>query len=73
MKTKFTVKSSRVKGASFHPSRPWILVSLHSGVVQIWDYKIGTQVAKFEVIKLIFRNTMAQLEQLIFIMLYLYL
>jgi hypothetical protein len=48
-------------------------VSLHSGVVQIWDYKIGTQVAKFEVIKLIFRNMMDQLEQLIFIMLYLYL
>ena len=60
MKSKFTVKSSRVKGASFHPSRPWVLVSLHSGLVQIWDYKIGTQVAKFDVIMFKQSNTMDQ-------------
>ena len=25
----------RVKGLSFHPKRPWILASLHSGVIQV--------------------------------------
>jgi hypothetical protein len=29
MLTKFESKSSRVKGVSFHPKRPWILCSLH--------------------------------------------
>jgi hypothetical protein len=28
-------KSNRVKGLSFHPKRPWILASLHSGVLQV--------------------------------------
>lgn len=49
MKVKFSTKSNRVKGLSFHSSRPWILASLHTGVIQIWDYKIKTQIAKFEV------------------------
>ena len=34
MLTKFETKSNRVKGLSFHPKRPWILASLHSGVIQ---------------------------------------
>jgi hypothetical protein len=29
MLTKFESKSSRVKGVSFHPKRPWLLCSLH--------------------------------------------
>lgn len=33
--TKFETKSNRVKGLSFHPKRPWILASLHSGVIQV--------------------------------------
>jgi hypothetical protein len=49
MKVKFSTKSNRVKGLSFHSTRPWILASLHTGVIQIWDYKIKTQIAKFEV------------------------
>jgi WD40 repeat protein len=39
MLTKFETKSNRVKGLSFHPKRPWILASLHSGVIQLWDYE----------------------------------
>ena len=35
MLTKFETKSNRVKGLSFHPKRPWILASLHSGVIQV--------------------------------------
>ena len=33
--TKFETKSNRVKGLTFHKQRPWILASLHSGVVQV--------------------------------------
>uniref|UniRef100_A0A915E442 Coatomer subunit alpha n=1 Tax=Ditylenchus dipsaci TaxID=166011 RepID=A0A915E442_9BILA len=33
---KFESKSARVKGISFHPTRPWVLASLHSGVIQLW-------------------------------------
>ena len=32
MLTKFESKSSRVKGVSFHPKRPWLLCSLHKYV-----------------------------------------
>lgn len=38
MLTKFETKSNRVKGLSFHPKRPWILASLHSGVIQVYIY-----------------------------------
>lgn len=40
--------SSRVKGLSFHPKRTWILASLHNGVIQLWDYRMGTLIDRFE-------------------------
>ncbi|KAJ8034907.1 Coatomer subunit alpha [Holothuria leucospilota] len=48
MLTKFETKSARVKGLSFHKSRPWILASLHSGVIQLWDYRMCTLLEKFD-------------------------
>jgi len=48
MLTKFESKSNRVKGLSFHSSRPWILTSLHNGQIQLWDYRMGTCLEKFE-------------------------
>eukprot|EP01103_Thecamoeba_quadrilineata_P016357 TRINITY_DN5443_c0_g1_i1.p1 TRINITY_DN5443_c0_g1~~TRINITY_DN5443_c0_g1_i1.p1 ORF type:complete len:1233 (+),score=244.75 TRINITY_DN5443_c0_g1_i1:33-3701(+) len=48
MLTKFETKSNRVKGLSFHPTRPWILSSLHSGSIQLWDYRIKTLLDKFD-------------------------
>ena len=33
---------------SFHPVRPWILASLHNGQIQLWDYRMGTCLDKFE-------------------------
>ncbi|XXQ31474.1 Coatomer subunit alpha [Plasmodiophora brassicae] len=48
MLTKFETKSSRVKGLAFHPKRPWILCSLHSGAIQLWDYRMETMIDKFE-------------------------
>ena len=48
MLTKFESKSNRVKGLSFHPYRPWILTSLHNGVIQLWDYRMGTLLDRFD-------------------------
>lgn len=48
MLTKFESKSNRVKGLSFHPTRPWILASLHNGSIQLWDYRMGTCLDKFD-------------------------
>lgn len=48
MLTKFESKSNRVKGLSFHPIRPWILTSLHNGVIQLWDYRMGTLLDRFD-------------------------
>ncbi|XP_026472651.1 coatomer subunit alpha [Ctenocephalides felis] len=48
MLTKFETKSARVKGLSFHPKRPWILTSLHNGVIQLWDYRMCTLLDKFD-------------------------
>ncbi|KAG0638051.1 coatomer WD associated region-domain-containing protein [Tuber brumale] len=48
MLTKFESKSSRAKGIAFHPKRPWILVSLHTSTIQLWDYRMGTLIDRFE-------------------------
>lgn len=48
MKKKFEVETARVKGACFHPSKPWILTSLHSGEIMIWDYNMKIIIAKFD-------------------------
>lgn len=37
-----------VLGLSFHPKRPWILASLHNGVIQLWDYRMCTLIDKFD-------------------------
>ena len=48
MLIKFESKSNRVKGLAFHPRRPWILASLHNGVIQLWDYRMEVLIDKFE-------------------------
>ncbi|GKC20970.1 coatomer subunit alpha-1, partial [Tanacetum coccineum] len=48
MLTKLETKSDRVKGLSFHSQRPWILASLHSGLIQLWDYRMGTLIDRFD-------------------------
>ena len=44
----FESKSNRVKGISFHAKRPWILASLHNGCIQLWDYRMGTLLERFD-------------------------
>lgn len=48
MLTKFETKSARVKGLCFHSKRPWVLASLHNGVIQLWDYRMCTLLDKFD-------------------------
>lgn len=45
---KFEAKCARVKGITFHPTRPWVLASLHSGVIQLWDYRMCVSIDKFD-------------------------
>uniref|UniRef100_A0A8C8AXL6 Coatomer subunit alpha n=1 Tax=Otus sunia TaxID=257818 RepID=A0A8C8AXL6_9STRI len=40
--------SKGARGLSFHPKRPWILTSLHNGVIQLWDYRMCTLIDKFD-------------------------
>lgn len=46
---KFETQSARVKGVCFHPTRPWVITSLHSGAIQIWDYNMHIILATFDV------------------------
>eukprot|EP01054_Gregarina_sp_Poly1_P000161 Gregarina_sp_Poly_1__160@NODE_1036_length_5286_cov_103_904771_g714_i1_p1_GENE_NODE_1036_length_5286_cov_103_904771_g714_i1NODE_1036_length_5286_cov_103_904771_g714_i1_p1_ORF_typecomplete_len1331_score224_27Coatomer_WDAD/PF04053_14/1_2e02Coatomer_WDAD/PF04053_14/6_6e02Coatomer_WDAD/PF04053_14/2_3e87COPI_C/PF06957_11/5_8e61WD40/PF00400_32/5_7WD40/PF00400_32/1_7e07WD40/PF00400_32/9_3e10WD40/PF00400_32/1_9e09WD40/PF00400_32/6_6e08WD40/PF00400_32/1_1e09WD40/PF00400_32/1_1e04WD40/PF00400_32/93ANAPC4_W len=48
MLVKCETKSQRVKGLAFHPRLSWILASLHNGVIQLWDYRLGCLIEKFE-------------------------
>lgn len=40
----FSNRSDRVKGIDFHPSEPWVLTTLYSGRVEIWNYETQTEV-----------------------------
>jgi coatomer subunit beta' len=35
----FDQRSERVKSVDFHPTKPWVLASLHTGKVCIWNYQ----------------------------------
>lgn len=48
MLARFETNSVRVKGVSFHSTRPWILCSLHDGKIQLWDYRVGTLLETYE-------------------------
>lgn len=48
MLSRFETKSNRVKGLSFHPQRPWLLASLHTGSIQLWDYRMKTLIDTFD-------------------------
>ncbi|ORX92400.1 Coatomer, alpha subunit [Basidiobolus meristosporus CBS 931.73] len=45
---KWESTSTRVKGLAFHPRRPWVLTSLHSGGLELWDYRTGALLERFE-------------------------
>ncbi len=35
-------------GLSFHPTQPLLAASLHNGSVQLWNYRMGVLVDRFE-------------------------
>ena len=39
IKKKLQARSDRVKSVELHPTEPWVLSSLYSGNVAIWDYE----------------------------------
>ncbi|CCD26657.1 coatomer subunit beta' NDAI_0I00880 [Naumovozyma dairenensis CBS 421] len=45
----FTHKSDRVKGIDFHPTEPWVLTTLYSGKIEIWNYETETEVRSIQV------------------------
>ncbi|KAJ2850170.1 Coatomer subunit beta', partial [Coemansia erecta] len=49
IKKKLLARTERVKSVDMHPSEPWVLASLYSGKVHIWNYETRTQVKSFEV------------------------
>jgi WD40 repeat protein len=69
---KFETASARVKGVCFHPTKPWIITSLHSGAIQIWDYNMEIKIASWNVLiyVLFFRKIKDLLEVFIFIHIY---
>jgi coatomer subunit beta' len=52
IKKKLSAQSERVKSVDLHPSEPWVLAALYSGIVMIWDYETGGCVKSFEVSEL---------------------
>ncbi|UKK02284.2 coatomer complex subunit alpha [Theileria orientalis] len=48
MLVKCKTKGSRVKGVVFHPRLHFLLASLHTGDIQMWDYLNGTLVEVFK-------------------------
>lgn len=49
MQVKLDIEDSRVKGIVFHPNRPWILYSTHTGTVHLYDYDIGVELYCYNV------------------------
>lgn len=49
MQVKLDIEDSRVKGIVFHPNRPWILYSTHTGTVHLYDYEIGVELYCYNV------------------------
>ncbi|KAG1736548.1 hypothetical protein EDB19DRAFT_1720928 [Suillus lakei] len=51
MLTKFESKNNRVKGViglAFHPTQPLLAAALHNESVQLWNYRMGILVDRFE-------------------------
>ena len=43
----FEISGARVKGLSFHPQHPWLLVSYYTGEIVLYDYIHKTTIEKF--------------------------
>ncbi|CAL9684704.1 unnamed protein product [Knipowitschia caucasica] len=48
IKRKLTARSDRVKSVDLHPSEPWMVLSLYSGTVVVWNHQSQSIVKTFE-------------------------
>lgn len=49
IKKTFSNRTDRVKGIDFHPHEPWILATLYSGKIEIWNYETQQSVRTIQV------------------------
>ncbi|XP_017785318.1 PREDICTED: coatomer subunit beta' [Nicrophorus vespilloides] len=49
IKRKLTARSDRVKSVDLHPTEPWMLCSLYSGNINVWNHENQQLVKTFEV------------------------
>ncbi|ELP88818.1 coatomer subunit alpha-3, putative [Entamoeba invadens IP1] len=63
----FETRTARVKGISFHPTRNWVLTSLHNGKVQLWDMRTRTLLHVYEGHKGPVRSVMFHPDRPIFV------
>ncbi|XP_019248066.1 PREDICTED: coatomer subunit beta'-2-like [Nicotiana attenuata] len=56
IKRKLAQRSERVKAVDLHPTEPWILASLYSGTLCIWNYQTQAMAQSFEVTELPVRS-----------------
>ncbi|XP_068173857.1 coatomer subunit beta'-like [Antennarius striatus] len=52
IKRKLTARSDRVKSVDLHPTEPWMVISLYSGTVVVWNHETQMMVKTFEVCEL---------------------
>ncbi|XP_019950628.2 coatomer subunit beta' [Paralichthys olivaceus] len=52
IKRRLTARSDRVKSVDLHPTEPWMVVSLYSGAVVVWNHDTQTMVKTFELCEL---------------------
>eukprot|EP01062_Namystynia_karyoxenos_P057149 TRINITY_DN4809_c0_g1_i2.p1 TRINITY_DN4809_c0_g1~~TRINITY_DN4809_c0_g1_i2.p1 ORF type:complete len:962 (+),score=384.99 TRINITY_DN4809_c0_g1_i2:162-3047(+) len=52
IKKKMLSRSERVKSCTLHPREPWVLCSLFTGQVTLWNYETQQMVKSFEVVEL---------------------
>jgi coatomer subunit alpha len=65
---KFEGDDKRIKGICFHPKRMWVLSSNYAGVINLYDYRMGTLIDSFNEHKgFFFFKKQDLLEELIFI------
>lgn len=48
IRRELTARSERVKSVDLHPTEPWLLCSLYSGQVHIWNTTSSTLIKNFE-------------------------
>ncbi|XP_078102851.1 coatomer subunit beta'-like [Sander vitreus] len=48
IKRKLTARSDRVKSVDLHPTEPWMVASLYSGTVVVWNHETQMMVKTFE-------------------------